>query len=268
MADQNKYKKMWRDLDGMEEDVLMKELQNLHVNKTKEEILQKLQETYNDLAVSDWIFATCTVDDSQSDYPKEFVDEAVTRLARLNPFPFTHYGIISQDLFSLQHAMINEDERLQKQGECFQRLFHLCKRFQLTFFDHVVYTIQDELDMGKAFLLYLNQLQKHGQPVDHRLAIQQIERFFQTFDQMNPWIEEQLQYEQAESLIALKSAKGEKLFVKLIKEASDPTEAVYRFAKSYENRDPKRIKNIVSRYQKNITKDGEYYSELMALLKS
>lgn len=267
MDKKTKLKQMWNDIDSMGVEQLMEELHCMKVPYSKDQLLEKLSGTFHDLAVADWIFATCQVDDAESIYPKEFVDEAITRLARLHAFPFTHYGIIYQDLYALHDPLISRSQRLQKQQECFQKLFQLCKRFQLDFFDHVVYTVQDDLDIGKEFLAYLNELQTLQTPEAHRQVSQMVERFFQTFGQMNPWIEEQLQYEQAESLVALKSVKGERIFQQMIKESADPDEAIYRYAMSYAHLDPKKAKRIVSKYQKEIIKDSDFYQDLMKLQK-
>lgn len=268
MNKQDKLKAMWADIDQMSEEQIMVELHKMNVPYSKEVLLEKLGQTFHDLSVADWIFETCAVDDSHSPYPKEFVDEAITRLARLHEFPFTHYGIISQDLYALHAPFITKQDRLQKQKRCFQQLFQLCKRFHLDFFDNVVYVVQDDLDIGKEFLFYLNALQEEDTPQAHREVQQMIERFFQCFAQMNPWMEEQLQLEQAESLVAMKSAKGEKLFQQLIKTCADPDEAIYHYARCYQKKDAKKAKSIVSRYQKEIIKDSEFYAPLQKLLKS
>lgn len=264
MANSEKLKKMWNDLDAMSEDDLMKELSVLHVDASIEELLQRLALTYNDLAVADWIFDTYPVDDSNSPYPKEFVDEAITKLARFHEFTFTHYGIISQDLQALHDPMLSKRSRIEKKKECFQKFFQLCKKFKLDYFDNVVYTIHDDLDMGIEILQYLNELQARNEKEDHRCVLQTIERFFQTFSKMNPWIEEQLQYEQAESLVVMKSSKGEKLFQQLLEEASDPTEALYRYVDSVQT-DQKKQASLIKKYHKYIEKDSEYYPKLKAL---
>lgn len=263
MTKNEKLKKMWNDIDRMSEEELISELKVLHVTADLSELIKRLSQTYNDLAVADWVFETYPVDDTNSSYPKEFVDEAITKLARLHEFPFTHYGIISQDLQAAYDPMISQAQKIAKRQECIQRFLHMCKKFQLDYFDNVVYTVHDDLDMGKELLQYLNNLQKRNEKEDHRIVLQTIERFFQTFSMMNPWIEEQLQYEQAESLIKMKSSKGEKQFQQLLKQASDPTEALYHYMQSYPD-DRKKQESLRKRYGSYIDKESEFYHKLKA----
>lgn len=264
MNKEEKLKRMWQDLDTMDEHTLMEELRRMHVTCTKEEIYERLFKTYNDLEVSDWIFAHDSVDDSNSKYPKEFVDEAITRLALLYDFPFTHYGIISSRLRALHDPFLSEDQRLQGYLEAIEQFLQLCKRFQLNHFDQCVYTIHDGLDMGKECIALLTMLRTRGTAEDHHQVIKLIERMERMFSIMNPWLEEQLSYALAESLIALHSSKGEKQFQALIQTASDPSEAIYRYVMCYK-KDTNKQKHLLKRYRSMIDPTSDYDRKLQRL---
>lgn len=267
MSKEDKLKAMWRDLPTMDQEEIMKQLRKLHVEISYDEIVQRLATTYDDLQVADAIFETYPVDDTNSPYPKEFVDEAITKIARIESFPFTHYGILSQDILELHEVLCSDEQRCHRLQELFTKLFQLCKRFKLDNFDNLVYTINDSCDMGKEFLHYLSLLQKQDTMEAHRQVTQMVDRFFQVFAQMNPFIEEQISYHQATSYIAMKSSKGEKMFVALMKEVPDTTEVVYRYGMSYYKMDKKRTKTIFERYRKELHKDSEFYDKIQKILK-
>lgn len=264
MEKQEKWNRMCSDLENMDEHALLEELKNMQVTCDIEEIYERLSKTYNDLDVSDWIFAHYPVDDRQSKYPKEFVDEAITRLAMLHEFPFTHYGIISSRLYALHDPLISDQLRLQGYREVVEQFLHMCKKFHLDHFDQCVYTIHDGLDMGKEIVALLDLLHKQGTDAAHHQAVQLIERMFRTFSIMNPWLEEQLFYAQAENLIALRSGKGEKQFQQLVQTASDPNEAIYRYVMCYP-KDKNKQKNLVKRYQRQMDEQSEYAKVLKKL---
>lgn len=265
MSKADKLKAMWKALPTMGQEEIMTQLRLLKVEMPYEEIVQRLAATYDDLLVADAIFERYPVDDSQSAYPKEFVDEAVTKIARAESFPFTHYGILSQDIIELDTVLLSDEQRMQRLQDIFTKLFQLCKRFKLDNFDNLVYTINDQCDMGKEFLAYLSLLQKQSTTEAHRQVIQMVDRFFQVFAQMNPYMEEQLSYSQARSYIALKSSKGEKMFITLMKEVPDTTEVVYYYGMSYYHLDKKRTKTIFERYRKELHKDSSYYDKIQKI---
>lgn len=268
MSKQEKLKAMYQDLPKMDQAEIMRQLQILKVDMPYDEIVQRLAATYDDLQVADAIFEGYPVDDTNSPYPKEFVDEAITRIAREEAFSFTHYGIISQDLIDLHDVLLSDEQRSKRMHELFTQLFQLCKRFKLDNFDNLVYTINDQCDMGKEFIAYLTCLQKLNTMEAHRQVTQMADRFFQIFAQMNPYIEEQVSYRQAASYIAMKSSKGEKMFLSLMKEVPDTTEVIYHYGMSYYTIDKKRTKTIFERYRKELHKDSEYYDKVQRVLKS
>lgn len=262
MSKDEKLKLMWKDLPSMTKEELMKQLEILHVGASYEDICAQLAETYNDLSVADALFETYPIDDKDSIYPKEFVDEAVTKIAHMENFSFTHYGIISEGLYELHGVMMSDMQRMEKMQDYIHRFFHLCKHFKLDNFDSLVYTIHDDLDMAKEILTYTTLLQKVNTKESHREVVQTVDRFFQIFAQMNPWIEEQLSYQQAASYIALKSSKGEKMFQSMLKEYPDTTEVIYRYGMSFYTIDKKRTKSIFERYRKQMQKDSDFYTEI------
>lgn len=264
MNKQEKWNRMCLDLEHMDEHALLEELKNMQVTCDAEEIYKRLSKTYNDLEVSDWIFAHYPVDDKKSKYPKEFVDEAITRLAKLHGFSFTHYGVISSSLCALHDPFISDQQRLKGYQEAIEQFLHMCKKFQLDHFDQCVYTIHDGLDMGKEIVTLLDLLHKQGTIAAHHQSIQLIERMFRTFSMMNPWLEEQLSYAQAESLIALRSIKGEKQFQQLMKTASDPNEAMYRYVMCY-SKDKNKQRNLIKRFYKQMDEQSDYAKALKKL---
>ena len=78
-----------------------KQLHALGCKLGYDEIKEKLNDTYNDLAVSDMIFETQTIDDTNTVYPKGFIDEAVLEIAKREDYSFTHYGIISDRILDI-----------------------------------------------------------------------------------------------------------------------------------------------------------------------
>lgn len=268
MRKEDKIKAMWNDIASMNQEEIMKQLRLMKVDMSYDEIVQRLALTYDDLQVADAIFERYPVDDSASIYPKEFVDEAITKIARIESFPFTHYGILSQDILELHTTWIPEQHRILRLEEIFTKLFQLCKRFKLDNFDNLVYTVNDQCDMGKEFLDFLNLLQNQKTTEAHRLVIQSVDRFFQVFAQTNPYIEEQISYYQARSYIALTSAKGEKLFISLMKQVPDTTEVIYQYGMSYYELDKKRTRTIFERYRKEMRKDSDFYEKIQKVLKT
>lgn len=266
MDKQTKLNNMWKVMPSMGKEQLMKELQLLQVSVSYDEIVKLLSQTYNDLQVADHIFEVCKIDDSKSQYPKEFVDEAITKIARDETFGFVHYGVISQDLQSLHELFLSENVLLNGKRTAFTQFFAMCKRFQLDHFDALVYTVNDSLDMGKEMLQFLNLLQKKENIECHREATQFVDRFFQIFAQVNPWLEEQLQYAQATSYIAMKSAKGEKLFQAMLKQVPDETEVIYRYGLAYQKSDPKRMRSVYEKYRKQMREDSEFYCKIQRLM--
>lgn len=265
MSKQDKLKKMWQDLPSMEKDQIMRELHALNATISYEEIVERLKGTYDDLKVADYIFETYPIDDTKSAYPKEFIDEAITLIARKEQFDFTHYGNISQDITLLKDAMISKTQRDEKYKELFQKLFQLCKKFGLDNYDALIYSINDQVDMGAEFLTYLRSLQKNNTKEDEHEVIRCVDRFLQTFQEMNPYLEEQLHYVQATSYIALRSSKGEKMFLQMMKDFPDKSEVIYHYALAYQKIDAKKMMSILKRFEKEIDKDSDIYPLLLKL---
>lgn len=266
MDKQAKLKKMWKNLPSMTNKEMMEELKLLGVKQSYEEIVQALSKTYDDLQVADHIFETCTIDDAKSQYPKEFVDEAVLKIAQQEDFGFQHYGVITQNIQALQDPFLSKELIYERSKVYFQQFLSLCKKFKVDNFDAFVYTINDQFDMGKAVLSYLSFLQEQHR--DHREVAQYIDRFFQIFTQVNAWLDEQLQFLQASSLIALKSSKGEKMFQSFIQNFVDVTECIYRYMLAYTSIDKKKMLGIYERNRKLLQKDSEFYDKVINLTKN
>lgn len=268
IAKQDKLKNMWRDLPAMKKEDIMSHLQGMKVTMSYEEIVEALAKTHDDLSVADRIFSTYQVDDTNSIYPKEFIDEAITKIARMESFAFTHYGLISQDLLALHDVLIPTRTRATNMQELFTKLFQLCKKFHLDNYDALVYSIHDSLDLSKEFLTYLSLLQSfHEADSDHEL-IRMSDRFLQTFPQMNPWLEEQISYAQASAYIRLKSSRGEKMFQTMLKEYPDSSEVIYRYGSAYASLDQKKMQTIFTRYKNEVDKSSEFCRMIQKLSKN
>ena len=78
------YDIMMVQLKQMSKEELQRHLQLLGCDWSYEAIYESLKKTFNDLQVADAIFDSCIIQDDNSPYPKDFIDEVAIMVILLN----------------------------------------------------------------------------------------------------------------------------------------------------------------------------------------
>ena len=254
-------------ISTMSKEKIEQELQALGCKLGYDEIKEKLKDTYNDLAVSDMIFETQTIDDTNTKYPKGFIDEAVLEIAKREEYSFTHYGIISDRILDImEKGTENVSQNLLEQ---FRQLFKTAKKFHIESLEAMSYQVNDGVDMIAVVMFLLDGFMEQGR--QNKDAYQQIisfvDKFLKIFPKTSDFFKVSMQYEQAQAYIALKSKKGEQMFQKLLKTHSDPTDVVLHYALAYLDDDEKKAASILKRYTSILHKESPAFEEIQGLKK-
>ena len=232
-----------------------------------DEIKEKLNDTYNDLAVSDMIFETQTIDDTNTVYPKGFIDEAVLEIAKREDYSFTHYGIISDRILDImENGKENAGQELLEQ---FRLLFKTAKKFKVESLEGMSYQVNDGVDMIAVVTFLLDILMEEGRQNKeaYQTIVSFVDKFLTVFPKTSEFFRVSMLYEQGQAYIAMKSKKGELLYQKLLKTHKDPTEVVLHYALSYLDDDEKKACSILKRYTNKLDPKSESYEEIQALKK-
>lgn len=262
--------KMLEDIKTMDKEAIMDTLVKMGCGMPYEEIVAKLGKTYNDLSVADEIFNTYQIDDSMQIYPQEFVDLAISEIVkRIEKFPFIHYGVISDEIYELSDAAMDDEEKIAKLEEAFRKFFKLCKTFKLENFDQIQYEVNDGLDLHSVIIDYLDECMEKGRMKDqmyYHKIIDFCTRFMKQFPKVNEYLGYSVRCELATVYVALKDPKGEKMFLESLKNHRDKTEAVLHYGLAYLDDDPKRTIKIFKRYENMLNKESDCYEIIQQII--
>ncbi len=254
-------------ISAMSREEIEKQLHALGCELGYDEIKEKLGNTYNDLAVSDMIFETQRIDDSNTAYPKGFIDEAVLEIAKRENYDFTHYGIISDRILDImENGKENAGERLLEQ---FRLLFKTAKKFKAESLEGMSYQVNDGVDMIAVVMFLLDVLMEEGthNKQAYQTIVSFVDKFLSVFPKTSEFFRVSMQYEQGQAYIAMKSKKGEQLYQNLLKTHKDTTEVVLHYALSYLDKDEKKACSILKRYADKLDSKSESFDEIEALQK-
>lgn len=267
---QLKLDKTLAEIDELNQEQIMEQFKLMGCPLTLEELQTKLKLTYNELSVADWIFETYPIDDTPSPYAKEFIDEGLIQLLRLEPiYGFTHYGLIAESLRMLADAKLGTQEKVKAFEEAFRKLFVLAKKFDLNNFDGMMYQIHDGMDLQALIVDYLDELMELGRTTDKRyyqVLIDFIEKFRKVFKQVNPYFLLALDYELAQALIAKGNKQGEKMFLQLLEQEKDKTDVVLHYALAYLDEDERKAQKIIQRYRSLLDRNSDAYEVIEEML--
>lgn len=261
------FQDMMEAIKTMNREAINEQLLQLGCTLTYEDIYEKLKETYNDLAVADAIFQTQTIDDTATRFPKTFIDEAVLEIARRESFAFTHYGLISDAILDLmEQGSEHMAEELLAQ---FRLLFKTAQKFHMESLEAMMYQVNDGVDMIGVITMLLDQLMEQGRQDTecYRTLVSFVDKFLKVFPKTSAFICVGMQYEQAQAYIALKSKKGEQMFLHLLKTHSDPSDVVLHYALAYLDDDEARSAKILRRYASLLDKESPAYEAIQDLKK-
>ena len=261
------YDIMMVQLKQMSKEELQRHLQLLGCDWSYEAIYESLKKTFNDLQVADAIFDSCIIQDDNSPYPKDFIDEAVLEIARRETFSFIHYGIVSRDF--VQAMQLSDDQqRVDALEMNFRKVLKLAKTFSLDSLEGIVYQVNDGVDiisMLAEMLDTMQQLARQEKPYAKRI-VAFVDKYLQIFTKTNTFTKVMLQYEQAQAYLTFNSAKGEQLFLKLLKTHSEPTDVILHYGLAYLDDDEEKTRKIFLRYQNKLDKKSESYDIIMDIL--
>lgn len=266
MNKEQKLKMMYTDLAVMNKEQILEQFQLLGCLLPYEDIVKKLRQSYNDLQIADELFATYNIDDSTCKYPKEFIDEGLVWIARHEVFPFLHYGAFAYQLQELMETMLAEAQKLQKEEQLYQQFFKTMRQFQVDNYDALIYAVHDPIDLGSCILTYLQRRCKTLDKEQLRLVINFVDRFFQIFSSINPYMEEQLLYKQATAYILIKSRKGDTMFMEFLSQHPDRSEVLFHYLNALLLIDKKRAKTTYERNHKLIQSDSDYANKIEILI--
>ena len=213
------------------------------------------------------IFETQTIDDTNTVYPKGFIDEAVLEIAKREEYSFTHYGIISDRILDImENGKENAGKELLEQ---FRLLFKTAKKFKIESLEGMSYQVNDGVDMIAVVTFLLDILMEEGRQNKeaYQTIVSFVDKFLSVFPKTSVFFRVNMQYEQGQAYIAMKSKKGEQLYQKLLKTHKDPTEVVLHYALSYLDDDEKKACSILKRYTNKLDPKSESYEEIQALKK-
>lgn len=257
------YERMEAALPSMDKEEMMKQLSALGCPLSYEEIVERLKKNFDEEKVSDFIFDTYDINDEHTLYPEDFVDEAVRLIiTRFEKFPFTHYGLIAEEMIDHLEAEMNDGEKIEFYGECFKKFFKLCKQFKIEDFNTFTFGVDSDLDLYGVIIDYLDECMEKGRMKNleyYQKIIDFCTRFKKQFKLMNPFLEYSIDVQLATVYVALKDPKGEKMFLDLLKTHHDKTEAVLHYGLAYIDDDEERTLKIFKRYRSLISKESDCY---------
>ncbi len=255
--------KMLDEIQKMELDQIMDLLHQFGCEYDVDTIVEKLSNTWNDLSVNDEIFNTFEIKEEVNGMSCDFVDEAIYEImTRFAKFDFMHYGVFSNQVSELADLMMDEEGKVERLRELFQAFFKMCKKFKCNQFEGMIYQVNDGLDLYSVVVDYLDQCMEMGRMKDrkyYQYILDFVERFRKQFPVISPFLDFNLSCEQAQVLVALKNPKGEKMFLDLLKNHHDFTEAVFHYALAYIDDQPSKALRILRKYEKDIQKESESY---------
>ena len=258
-----KIEKMMRDLPLMNKEEIMNQFKILGCLESYDSIIEQLKLTYNELKVSDSLFEKYEINDDQCVYPKEFIDMAIGEIIlRIEPFSFTHYGIICDEMIENMETDLADELKLEHYELCFKKFFKLCKIFKVDNLDAFLFEVNNGFDLYAVLVDYLDECMEKGRMSNPKYYQQIIDfclRFKKQFKKVNPFIQYSVDTELATVYVAIKDPKGEKMFLDAIKNHHDKTEAVLHYALSYIDNDELRALKIFDRYQSLLNKESDCY---------
>ena len=267
MINKISYEIMVEQLKTMPKAEIERHLKTLGCPVSYDEIAKRLANTYNDLEVSDVLFTCYKIDDENSPYQMDFIDEAILEIAKREDFGFEHYGILADSLTEAQElsdveAKINESEAL------FRKLFKLAQKFKQPSLERMIYTVNDGVDMFALIVDMLDDMQvlaRNDKAYANRI-IKFVDKFLQVFTKTSPFMKVTLAYEQAQAYMVMKSKKGEQIFLNLLKTHQDTTDVVLHYGLAYIDDEPKKTLKIFDRYQKQLNKESEAYTTIQEII--
>lgn len=265
---QLKLEKTFTELPNFTIEEILQEYKVLGCTSTLEELQDLLQKNYNELAVADHIFNTFTIDDEPSAYAKEFIDLGLLRIIELAPiYKFQHYGIFINHIEKLINSELSEKDKVTAYEEQFAKFFKMAKTFTLDNFDSMMYMINDGLDLQGIIIAYLDDLMELGRKEAsyYHKIITFVERFRKEFTKVNEYLSIALEYEYAQTLVALGNKKGEKIFLELLEKHNDKTDVILHYALSYVDADEKKALRIIHKYAHLLNKESDAYEIVMEM---
>lgn len=259
------YEQMAEQIKSLTKEEINKHLSLLGCTCDYDDIAQRLARTYNELAIADMIFTKDEISEDHSVYPKTFIDEAVLEIAKREAYPFMHYGIISEQIaLCMEHSDRSAAEEMLKQ---FQLLFKTAKQFSIPSLETMIYQVNDGVDMFGAIVAMLDIWMEQGRNDSgcYKEITSFVDKFLTVFSKTSDVLKVTLLYEQAQAYIALKSRKGEQLFLQLLKTHGDPTDVVLHYALSYLDDDEKKAAHILRRYDAILDPNSESYAVIQEL---
>lgn len=254
------YEQMMEQIKKMSKEDIDQHLHALGCTIGYDVIADRLSRTYNELAVSDMIFSEDKISDEHCVFPKTFIDEAVLEIAKRENYPFTHYGIISEQIAVLmeRHQVKDAQEMLTQ----FRLLFKSAKHFAIPSIETMIYQVNDGVDMFGAIVAMLDIWMIHGRSDTryYKEITSFVDKFLTVFPKTSDVLKVTLLYEQAQAYIAMKSSKGEQLFQRLLKTHKDPTDVVLHYALAYLDEDEKKAAHILKRYHHLLDENSESYA--------
>lgn len=259
------YERMLEDLKRMGKAGINEQLLSMGCEYDYDQLKEKLSFTYNDLSVADEVFSCFTIVPKQ--YPVTFIDEVVLEIARRENFGFLHYGILSADIHVIINLECALDEKLTKLESCYRKLCSLAHKFGIASLEAMQYQANDGIDIYAILMEALDQMLQLGSNDTkwYQQLIRFCDKLLSTFVQSSPYIRSSIQYEQATAYIALKSKKGDQIFIDLLKSHVDSCDVVLHYVLAYLD-DEKKAMRILQMHQQYVNKDSDAYEVLMSIV--
>lgn len=261
------YNVMCLQLSKMSKEEIQRHLELLGCTWSYDKIKEELQLVYNELRISDRIFQECKIQNDNSPYTIDFIDEVVLEVTKREKFPFVHYGRIS--------TVIDEAIQVQKGLalvftllEQFEKLIDTAKYFKQTSLEVMMYEVNDRIDLLGALALLLDELLQAGRydaQYYHRI-IHFVDAYLAVFTKTSEEVETMLYYEQATAYVAIHSPKGEQLFKRLLETYRDQTDVVLHYGLAYLDDDETRTLRIFKRYKHLLNKESDAYDIIHSII--
>lgn len=257
---QMSYDEMMVQLKTMPKDIINLHLKSLGCTYTYDDLKKQLESSYNELAIADSIFETQEINDKHSIVPKSFVDEVVLEITYRETYTMTHYGSISCAIEALVQSSLDADGIRNLQAQ-FQKLFKTAKQFHIQSLEAMMYQVNDGIDMLSALTFLLDEMMIKGREDKqyYKDIVTFVDKYLSVFSKTSDFLKVTLLYEQAQAYIALKSKKGEQLFLELLATHSDVSDVVLHYALAYLDDDERKALKIIQRYESKLDKENESY---------
>lgn len=248
-------------LKQMSKEEICRHLKELGCTWSYERIYNELANTLNDLSVSDKIFEECKIDDTDSCYSIDFIDEAVLEIANREKFSFQHYGKISHALSELLEKQIPENKKIDDMETLFRSLMKSAKQFQETSLEGLVYRVNDGMDMLGTLAYMLDIMMQEGRNDSslYERIVKFVDKYLQVFTNTSEMVKMMLLYEQAQAYVAMHSLKGEKMFLDMLKTYRDKTEVVLHYGLAYIDDDVEKTLRIFKKYESLLDEESDSY---------